>query len=174
MYAIPPTFIVRGTVALTVVILVDVALATTAILTLAVSFLPVAPGAMDVTVIVTLPAFLPVTRPSEETVAILVFEDFQVTFGVDTNAALDGEIDFIDPDGDGDPYLTAAQVNALAGTPADKWARVVSVRISLLMRTVEDNVLPESQTYTYNGTTTTPTDRRLRKVFTHVVAMRNR
>ena len=101
-------------------------------------------------------------------------EDFQVTFGVDTNAALDGEIDFIDPDGDGDPYLTAAQVNALAGTPQDRWARVVSVRISLLMRTVEDNVLPESQTYTYNGTTTTPAERRLRKVFTHVVAMRNR
>lgn len=102
-------------------------------------------------------------------------EDLQVTFGIDTSPALDGEIDFIDPDGDGDPYLTAAQVNSsLAGTPADKWARVVSVRISLLMRTVEDNVLPESQTYTYNGATTTPADRRLRKVFTHVVAMRNR
>jgi type IV pilus assembly protein PilW len=52
--------------------------------------------------------------------------------------------------------------------------RVVSVRISLLMRTVEDNVLPESQTYAYNGGSTTPADRRLRKVFTHVVAMRNR
>lgn len=99
-------------------------------------------------------------------------EDLQVTFGIDTDN--DGEINFLDPDGDDDPYLTATQVNALSGTPSERWARVVSVRISLLMRTVEDNVLPESQTYTYNGGSTTPADRRLRKVFTHVVTMRNR
>lgn len=104
-------------------------------------------------------------------------EDIQVSFGVDTSAIPDGLIDFLDPDGDGDPYLTGAQVAAagiLGGTPQERWTRVVSVRISLLMRTVENNVLPSPQTYTFNGADVTATDRRLRKVFTHVVKMRNR
>jgi type IV pilus assembly protein PilW len=54
----------------------------------------------------------------------------------------------------------------------------MSVRISLLMRTLEDNVVPEPQTYRYNldpaDDSITATDRRLRKVFTHVIKMRNR
>ena len=64
---------------------------------------------------------------------------------------------------------------ALGATAQEKWARVVSVRISLLMRTVEDNVIPDEQTYAYNGVTDIEAaDRRLRKVFTHVIQMRNR
>jgi type IV pilus assembly protein PilW len=102
-------------------------------------------------------------------------EDLQVTYGVDTND--DGEADFVDPDGDGDPYLTAVQVNSAAvpgANPQEKWARAMSIRISLLMRTTEDRVVPSAQRYRYNGATVTAGDRRLRKVFTHVINVRNR
>lgn len=102
-------------------------------------------------------------------------EDLQVAFAVDSDG--DGEADFFDPDGDGDPYLTGDQVTAsgaLGATPAERWERVESVRVSLLMRTVENNVIPSAQTLTYNGSTIAPADRRLRRVFTHVIRVRNR
>lgn len=96
-------------------------------------------------------------------------EDFQVSFGVDTDTVADGEANF--------PYLTAAAVNSAAvpGTTAEeRWNRVVSVRLSLLMRTVEDNVVPSAQSYSFNGANVVATDRRLRRVFTHVIQVRNR
>jgi type IV pilus assembly protein PilW len=104
-------------------------------------------------------------------------EDIQVTYGVDTSAPADGAADFVDPDGDGDPYLTAAQVDSVAVpgvTPADRWARVVSVRISLLMRTVDDNITSDAQNYTYNGVAVASADNRMRKVVTNVIHLRNR
>lgn len=106
-------------------------------------------------------------------------EDLQVSFGVDTNVTPDGDADADDPDGDGDPYLTGSQISDAGSvvpgaTAKERWSRVVSVRISLLMRTVENNVVPSVQQYTYNGETVDAPDRRLRKVFTHVVKMRNR
>lgn len=101
-------------------------------------------------------------------------EDMQITYGVDT-----------DPSDDGTPavlntkvYLRADQINNtnVPGWANDneRWGRVVSVRISLLMRTTQNGVVPSAQTYTFNGVTVTPADRRLRKVFTHVVKVRNR
>lgn len=104
-------------------------------------------------------------------------QDLQISYGVDTDATPDGEANFVDPDGDGDPYLKGDQVNtaAVPGANAqERWTRVVSIRISLLMRTTENNVVPSAQRYTYNGAAVTAGDRRLRKVFTHVVKMRNR
>jgi type IV pilus assembly protein PilW len=95
-------------------------------------------------------------------------EDFQVTYGVDSDVAADGQAN--------SPYLTADEVNAGAwgANAQERWARVLSVRISFLMRTVENNVVASEQTYTYNGANVTATDRRLRKAFTHVVKLRNR
>lgn len=105
-------------------------------------------------------------------------ENMQVSFGVDTDSPADGAPNFVDPDGDGDPYLRGDQINTAAvpgGTAQEKWSRVVSVRVSLLMRTVENNVVPSAQTYTYNGAApVAANDRRLRKVFTHVIKVRNR
>jgi type IV pilus assembly protein PilW len=104
-------------------------------------------------------------------------EDLQVSYGVDTSTPANGTADFFDPDGDGDPYLRGDQVNSsatLGTTPEERWKRVVSVRISFLMRSTDNNVVPSAQTYSYNGASVTATDRRLRKVFTHVVKLRNR
>ncbi|HMR72841.1 MAG TPA: PilW family protein, partial [Candidatus Saccharibacteria bacterium] len=50
---------------------------------------------------------------------------------------------------------------------------VFSVRISLVLRTADDNLVEAPQPYTINGVTTTPTDRRLRRVFTTTIALRN-
>lgn len=105
-------------------------------------------------------------------------ENVQFSFGVDTDATPDGAVNFDDPDGDGDPYLRADQITnpgvVPGATAAERWNRVVSVRVSLLMRSTEDNVVPSPQRYRYNGEDVDATDRRLRKVFTHVIKMRNR
>jgi len=52
--------------------------------------------------------------------------------------------------------------------------QVVSIRISLLVRSMDDNLTLVPRAYTYNGTTTTPADRRLRRVFSSTIAVRNR
>ena len=77
---------------------------------------------------------------------------------------------FFGEDTDGDKaanrYVTANAV----GT----WGNVVSVKAQLLLATVRDNVTTSPQPYTFNSTTTTPTDRRLRTVLSSVITVRNR
>jgi type IV pilus assembly protein PilW len=82
-------------------------------------------------------------------------ENMQILFGEDTNT-----------DQSVDTYVTADAVTL--------WANVLAVRVSLLMRTVEDGVVSQTQSVSFNGATVTPTDRRLRKVFTMTFAVRNR
>lgn len=65
-----------------------------------------------------------------------------------------------------DRYVKANEVTS--------WPKVVSMRVSLLMSTLEDNVSTGKQTYTYNGTSTTASDRRVRRVYTSVYNLRNR
>lgn len=73
-----------------------------------------------------------------------------------------------DIDGDGTPnrYQTADKV--------ENWSQVVSVKLSLLVRSLEDNLANAPIAYTYNGATVTPTDRRIRRIFSSVIAVRNR
>lgn len=88
-------------------------------------------------------------------------QDMQILYGVDTNA-----------DGAPDVYQNATAV-------AD-WRRVVSARISLLMASQDDNVVPTPQTYRFDtdddGTPNdvAAADRRLYQVFTTTVGVRNR
>ena len=66
-------------------------------------------------------------------------QDLRITYVVDTSVPADGLADFVDPDGDGNPYLTAAQVDSAAvpgANTSQRWARVVSARISSLIRTM--------------------------------------
>lgn len=51
---------------------------------------------------------------------------------------------------------------------------VVSVRIMLLLRSIDDFITEDPQSYTYDRVPTTPADRRLRQVFTTTIALRNR
>ena len=54
--------------------------------------------------------------------------------------------------------------------------RIVSVRISLLVRSLNNNLTTEPAPYTFNGSIVTPvaTDKYLRKVFTTTVTLRNK
>ena len=86
-------------------------------------------------------------------------EDMQLTYGVDG-----------DGDRSIDSYRTAADV--------DDWAAVMSVRIELLMQSLEDNVVASSGEFAqgnlqFNGSAVAP-DGRLRQVYSSAVAIRNR
>ncbi len=86
-------------------------------------------------------------------------ENLQVLYGRNTNA---------DPARSVDDYVAANQVT--------NWKTVVSVRFALLMRSHEEHVrtVPVSQSYDMLGATVTaPSDSRLRRVFSNVVALRN-
>ncbi|MEX2131719.1 MAG: PilW family protein [Pseudohongiellaceae bacterium] len=92
-------------------------------------------------------------------------ESMQVLYGVnldnDVRSTVDG-------------YMPADQV--------PDWADVISVRISLLMQSIEDGVVPNPQAYTFNGVTydgtggngALPDDNRVRRIFTSTINLRNR
>jgi type IV pilus assembly protein PilW len=83
-------------------------------------------------------------------------EDFQITYGQDT---------------DGDLY---ADIFTPADVVAD-WRQVVSVRASLLLRSKSDRSAQTSQAYNFNGATTiAPPDRRLRRPVNITIQLRNR
>lgn len=85
-------------------------------------------------------------------------ENMQILYGENTDG---------DTWGVADRYVPASDVG--------QWDRVVSARISLLLRTAENNLADSPQPYTFNGATVTPasTDRYLRRVFTTTVTLRN-
>jgi type IV pilus assembly protein PilW len=89
-------------------------------------------------------------------------ENMQILYGEDAN-------------GDGTPEYYVP-----AGTAGLNMNQVVSVRVSILAST-ENNLSSTPLTYTYNGanttfkwTTPTQSDRRIRRVFTSTIALRNR
>ena len=86
-------------------------------------------------------------------------ENMQILYGVDTDA-----------DGVANNYLAGTTANI----PATDWDKVVSMRTFLLLQSAEDNVTDKPVPYYYVASAAqTPTDRRLRKVFSSTVALRN-
>lgn len=88
----------------------------------------------------------------------------EVVEGVQTMLILYGE----DTDGDGsaNKYVQANQVGDMDN--------VVSVRLNLVIESMEDNLLSRPQSYVLNFQTITPTDYRLRRVYTATINLRNR
>lgn len=88
-------------------------------------------------------------------------ENMQILYGEDTDA-----------DRVPNQYLPVNSVSNLAN--------VVAVRLSLLMRTLDNNIVQAAQTYSYDtdndgsGESVTAADRRLRRVFTTTINLRNR
>jgi len=91
-------------------------------------------------------------------------QDMQIFYGEDTNA-----------DGVADAYLDATNITT--------WAKVTSVRINLLLASLEDNIVSQPQTYTFPSDTgdsanfgrrVTATDRRLYQTFSTTIGIRNR
>jgi len=103
-------------------------------------------------------------------------ENMQILFGEDTAGADTIADTYVDAgtvtnwDNVADTYVDAATVT--------NWDNVVSVRIALLMRTVEEDFSTELNTNTYDllGTNfdPTPDDHRRRRVFTNTIQVRNR
>lgn len=125
------------------------------------------------------------TKPEELVEGV---ENMQITYGVDT-VFTDADGDLMDDKKEPTQYVTADQVTTAVPidgtnivTAEDQWKQVRTVRISLLMVSRQDeSVTSAEQTYTFGGNppptpqpTVVPTDRRLRKAFTTVIAVRNR
>ena len=83
-------------------------------------------------------------------------ENMQILYGEDTNH--DNTVDYYVP----------------AGTPGLDMRQVVSIKISLLATSIEDNLVTQPLTYTMFKIPITSTDLRLRRVFTTTIALRNR
>ncbi|MEC8963228.1 MAG: PilW family protein, partial [Pseudomonadota bacterium] len=90
-------------------------------------------------------------------------EKMQVLFGEDTDADSDGT----NGDGTANRYLSfgASDLNM---------DRVVSLRIFLLVRSLNDNLTTEPSAYFFVTQEPAPDDKRLRKVFTTTIALRNK
>ena len=82
-------------------------------------------------------------------------EQMQILYGVDT-----------DDDGFTNSYVTSENVGDMFD--------VISIRLMLLVRSEAEFVAEDEMTYTFNGNTVTPADRRLRQAFTTTIALRNR
>lgn len=82
-------------------------------------------------------------------------EDMQVLYGEDSTG-----------DGTADYYVPFDEV-------VDD-EDIISIRVSLLVRSSEDTIVRDGQTLAFNGANVTFNDGRLRKVFTTTIALRNR
>ena len=82
-------------------------------------------------------------------------EEMQILYGIDT-----------DDDEFPNQYRSADAV-------AD-FDDVVAVQVMLLLRSIDDFVAQNPQTYTFNGVTVTAADRRIRREFSTSIALRNR
>lgn len=85
-------------------------------------------------------------------------ENMQILYGADTDTTSDGSANYYVP----------------AGTAGLDMSRVVSIRISVLVRSMNDGLAAQPIAYTFNDATVTPTDRRIRRVYTSTIALRNR
>lgn len=65
------------------------------------------------------------------------------------------------------------QTNYVPVTPEPDWNEVNSVRIEILVASLDDNVLEDNQHYKFAGADVTATDLRLRQVFINTVAVRS-
>jgi len=83
-------------------------------------------------------------------------QDMQFSYGLDTTLPT--------PDGAVDSYTK---------TPGN-WAQVVSVTVSLLMRSPDNNLSTSAQPYTFNNVATNANDRRLYQVYSATIGVRNR
>lgn len=90
-------------------------------------------------------------------------DDMQISYGLDTDA-----------DGVANQYVAPSTVTSDCTTNTNSlcWRKVTSVRLALLLST-NNGIASRPQTYTFNGTTTTASDTRLRREFLTVVALRN-
>ncbi len=91
---------------------------------------------------------------------------FAVAYGVDSDAT---------PDNAANYYVPADVVETLSFPPANGWQRVVSLRLSFIIKSEEDNLTDNPMSVPFNGGTYTPSssDHHLYKAFSTTIALRN-
>ncbi|WP_394752198.1 PilW family protein [Crenothrix sp.] len=94
-------------------------------------------------------------------------DDLQLVDGVEQMQVLYG-VDTADADLSPNYYVNADDVNK-----NKNWDKVIAVRISLLLATLDDNVTAHPLPYFFDGEKKTPEDRKIRRVFTSTIALRN-
>ena len=90
-------------------------------------------------------------------------ENMQVLLGLDA-----------DDDGAADCFKSSVSRCASSDSVTVTEDNIVAIRVSLVIRSIANNVTSTPQSYVLNGVTITPTDNYLRKVFTSTVTLRNR
>lgn len=91
-------------------------------------------------------------------------EDIQLTYGITSDAESHQAL----------YYGTAATVDALPGTVDDRWSRVVSVRICMVLRSQARDQAGAGNYINCNGNSVASPDGLMRRSFTSVYALRNR
>jgi len=115
-----------------------------------------------------------VTSGSNPVELIEGIEDMQVLYGVDSDDDDDGNSTTSAPDGPANYYVSANNIPDLDINGVPDWFRVISIRISILAVTLDDNLSAQPVSYTYNGATITPADLKIRRVFNTTIVLRNR
>lgn len=114
--------------------------------------------------------------PSEELVTDV--EDMQLEYGLDTDMVFSDPTDpscpIEKPGGEGDGQVDEFRKAVDIGDNNCEWAQVVGLRLSLLVRSRSDRVMPEGQTYQFAGAEQTSNDGRLRHVVTSSITLRNK
>ncbi len=100
------------------------------------------------------PALFRLSNSNAEEELVEGVEDMQIAYGQDT-------------DGDG-------TANIYVKADGATWANIVSVRISLLLRTIDDNIAAKPISYYFDDTEKPAADKRIRRVFTSTIAIRNK
>jgi type IV pilus assembly protein PilW len=94
-------------------------------------------------------------------------QDMQIWYGLSQDR---GAVAGIDANG----RLTGATAYVPANlVPANEWNRVIGVRVSLLVRSEQDQLTLEPQTVTFNEVNIVPVDRRMRYVMGTTINVRN-
>jgi type IV pilus assembly protein PilW len=99
----------------------------------------------------TVPSYDGSVQPQELATGV---ERFIVRLGLDSDA-----------DGAADAYVTPDAVT--------NWSQVVTTQVELLLASTDDGVTTSAQPYVFNGSSSTPTDRRLRSVVSFTASVRN-
>lgn len=108
-------------------------------------------------------------KDGEELVAGV--ENMELEYGLDTDIEPTGSDCSVEAgDGEVDKYKTAAKID----DTNCEWAQVVGARVSLLLRSQSDQVMPDGQTLQFAGTDETFNDGRLRHVMNTTITFRNK
>lgn len=92
-----------------------------------------------------------------------------ITYGVDSDSVADDTANYYVAAGSVPATINDAVIGTIPG-----WQRVVSAKLSVVLRSTDDNLTTAPVTYTIDGTSYTATDKRFYRVSSTTIAFRNK